>query len=115
LLEKGENQKFFKNFACKPWFWALLGKKLLEFKHFLTPPRNFCKFSSFIAVLSINFGPFWSEIANFFFFLARIWAILQAKKSKNLEFSSYSTPPIKFCKIFKFYSIFEHQFWAILG
>jgi hypothetical protein len=62
LLEKGENQKVLKKFACEPWFWALSGKKVLEFKHFFHPPQKFCKFLLFIAFLNINFWTFGCKI-----------------------------------------------------
>jgi hypothetical protein len=40
LLEKGENYKFFKNFACKPWFWGLRGKKVARIQAFFSPPSE---------------------------------------------------------------------------
>jgi len=40
LLEKGENYKFFKNLACKPWVWALRGKKVARIQAFFSPPSE---------------------------------------------------------------------------
>jgi len=41
--------------------------------------------SGFIPFWCINFGPFWSEIKNFFF-LARILANLQVNEAKKRDF-----------------------------
>ena len=51
------NCKFFKNSACKPWFWALCNKKLLEFDLFSYPPWILPAKQGFKAVLYINFLP----------------------------------------------------------
>ena len=67
LLEKGENWNFSKNFACKPWFWALCGKKVARIQAFFDPPLKFCKNLEFYSIFKWQFLSLFGWNCKFFF------------------------------------------------
>ena len=80
--------KFLKNSSCKPWFWALFGKKLLEFDLFFAPPWIFPAKQGFTAVLYMNFLPKSWNFPKIFFCLLENQLLL-AKSLENFAWKRW--------------------------